>query len=98
VRLLTFMRRAPQRHRSELHHALGSQPSASQARARELYLSVDDREGVVSSFDALDVQWFATPQIAQQYLVSAEAREQRHAIAHLVRGVERLIARVHVNA
>jgi uncharacterized protein (TIGR02118 family) len=98
VRLLTFMRRAPQRHRSELHHALRSQPSASQARARELYLSVDDREGVVSSFDALDVQWFATPQIAQQYLVSAEAREQRHAIAHLVRGVERLIARVHVNA
>jgi uncharacterized protein (TIGR02118 family) len=97
VRLLTFMRCAPRRPRSELHHALNSQPRASQARARELYLSVDDREGVVSSFDALDVQWFATAQIAQQYVVSAEAREHRHAIAHLVRGVERVIARVHVN-
>jgi uncharacterized protein (TIGR02118 family) len=97
VRLLTFMRCAPRRNRSELHHALDSQPSASQARARELYLAVDDREAVVSAFDALDVQWFATPQLAQQYLVSAEAREHRHAIGHLVRGVERLIARVHVN-
>ena len=98
IRLMTFMRCAPHVQRPELHLALRRLPLPSQAKARELYLSIDDREGLVSSFDALDVLWFQTPQRAQQQVISVEAREQRHELAHLVRGVERMIARVHVNA
>jgi EthD domain len=96
ARLMTFLRCAPRLRRTELE-TLRLVPRASSAVAREVYLSIDDCDGIVSSFDALDVQWFATPSLAQQYVVSAEAGEHRHAIAGLVRGVERLIARVHVN-
>jgi hypothetical protein len=49
-----------------------------------------------SSFDAVEAQWFETPDQAARYVVSAEAGEHRYAVAHLVRGVERLIARVRV--
>jgi uncharacterized protein (TIGR02118 family) len=97
VRLMTFIRRAPRKRPAELHEALRSLPLPSPATARELYLSIADNEGIESSFDAIDVQWFATPQLAQQFVTSSAAREQREEIAHLVRGVERLIARVHVN-
>ena len=97
VRLMTFMRCAPGKGRFQLHEGLRLLPQASQAVARELYLSIEDGDGVVSSFDAIDVQWFATPELALQHVGSSEAREHRHAIAHLVRGVERMIARVHVN-
>ena len=97
VRLMTFLRCAPGRARAELHDALTRLPRSSKAAARELYLTIADCDGAVSTFDALEVQWFATPQLGQRYVVSAEAREHRYAIAQLVRGVERVIARVHVN-
>ena len=98
VRLLTFMRCAPQRTVAALHAALRAQPKASTAMARELFLALDDKAAAqrVSIFDAIDVQWFATPAEAERYMVSAEAREQRHAFADLVRGTERLIARINV--
>ncbi|MBM3346449.1 MAG: EthD family reductase [Betaproteobacteria bacterium] len=96
VRLLTFMRCAPQRTVAALHGALRAMPAATTAMARELFLALDDKAAAqrVSIFDAIDVQWFAGPQQAERYLVSAEAREHRHQFADLVRGTERLIARI----
>jgi len=98
VRLLTFMRCAPQRTVAALHAALRAQPKASTAMARELFLALDDKAAAqrVSIFDAIDVQWFDTPDKAERYMVSAEARELRHQFADLVRGTERLIARIRV--
>ncbi len=98
VRLLTFMRCAPQRSVSALHAALRAVPASSQAMARELFLALDGPAAAqrVSIFDAIDVQWFDRPDTAERYLASAEAREHRHRYADLVRGVERLIARVRV--
>lgn len=98
VRLLTFMRCAPQRTVAALHAALRAQPKASTAMARELFLALDDKAAAqrVSIFDAIDVQWFDTPDKAERHMVSAEAREQRHQFADLVRGTERLIARIRV--
>jgi uncharacterized protein (TIGR02118 family) len=96
VRLLTFMRRASGRAQAELNEALRALPKAYQARAREIYLAPETPDPKTSSFDAVDAQWFETPEQAERYVVSAEAGEHRDAIAHLVRGVERLIARVRV--
>jgi uncharacterized protein (TIGR02118 family) len=98
VRLLTFMRCAPRCTAAELESDLRTCPSASTARARELYVTVVDPRTSVSmiGFDAVDVQWFDDPQQAERYLVSSEAREHRHAIVHRVCGVERLLARVRV--
>jgi hypothetical protein len=100
VRLLTFMRCAPQRTVAQLHAALREQPMASKALARELFLALDGSAAAqrISIFDAIDVQWFQGPGDAERYLGSAEAREHRHGYADLVRGVERLIARIHVIA
>ena len=95
VRLLTFMRRASGRAQAELNEALCALPKASQARAREVYLARNPGPKT-SSFDAVEAQWFETPDQAARYVVSAEAGEHRYAVAHLVRGVERLIARVRV--
>lgn len=97
IRLMTFMRCAPRKSRAELHDALRSLLLPAAAISRELYLAIEDCEAFESSFDAIEVQWFATAQLAQQYVTSAAAREQREQIAHLVRGSERLIAQVHVN-
>ena len=96
VRLLTFMRRASGRAQAELNEALRALPQASQARAREIFIPLEPLDPKVDSFDAVDAQWFETPEQAERYVVSAEAGEHRCAIAHLVHGVERLIARVRV--
>ncbi len=97
VRLMTFMRAAPDCV-ERIGAALRALPMTSLARARELYLSIGSAAGIsgLCGFDAVDVQWFDTPESAERYLISAEAREHRHALAHVVRGVERLIARVRV--
>jgi len=96
IRLLTFLRRAPGRTQAELNEALGMLPMASAARAREIYLPLDEPERTPNGFDAIDVQWFGTPEGAERYVISPEAGEHRFAIAHLTRGVERVIARVRV--
>lgn len=96
IRLLTYMRRAPGRTQAELNAAVRLLPKASQARGREMYLPPEDVDTAAHSFDAVDVQWFETPDQAERYVVSAEAGEHRYPIAHLVRGVERVIARVRV--
>jgi hypothetical protein len=96
VRLLMFMRRAPGRTQTDLNDALRVLPRASEARAREIYLPVDAPEAAQNGFDAVDSQWFETARQAERYVISAEAGEHRNAIAHLVRGVERLIAHVRV--
>jgi uncharacterized protein (TIGR02118 family) len=97
VRLMTFMRAAPDCS-ERIDAALRTLPAASTAMARELYLSLGSAAGVAGlcGFDAVDVQWFDRPDSAQRYLASAEAREHRHALAHVVHGVERLIAQVRI--
>lgn len=97
VRLMTFMRAAPDC-AGRIGAALRTLPMAYAATARELYLSLDSVAAVsgLCGFDAVDVLWFDRPDSAERYLISAEAREHRHALAHVVRGVERLIARVRV--
>ena len=94
VRLTTFMRLAPGRTRAELAEALRNAKKASDAQAHEIYLALDLPNQAPSSFDAADAQWFETPYRAERYVLSPTAREHRHALAHLVRGVERVISRV----
>jgi hypothetical protein len=96
VRLTTFMRRAPGRTQAELAAALRAMEPAPEAHAREIYLARDFEipNQPLSCFDGLDGQWFATPEQAERYVRSSAAREHRHGLAHVVRGVERLISRV----
>jgi len=98
VRLMTFMRRAPDCTIAQLEAALRAIPVASVAHARQLYLSVESAAATAgrSGFDAIDVQWFDGPHDAEHYVTSTEAREHRHAIGRVVQGVERLIAQVRV--
>jgi hypothetical protein len=98
VRLLTFIRSAPGQERTTLGEALATVPRASTAMAHELFVALDPGETGLGAgiFDAVDTQWFDRPATAERYLTSSEAREHRHQIAHMVRGVERLIARVRV--
>lgn len=98
LRLMTFMRRAPGRTDAEFRDALRTLPAASTARAHELFLPREAQAAnqPENGFDAVDVQWFGTSGDAERYIVSTEAREHRHEVAPLVRGVERLIARVRV--
>jgi uncharacterized protein (TIGR02118 family) len=95
VRLLTFLRRAPGRFQRELDDGLRALPAAAAARAREVFVAVEDADAA-NGFDAIDSQWFESAHQAEQYVTSAEAAAHRHATAHLVRGVERLLARVRV--
>lgn len=96
IRLLTFMRTAPQRTTTELHDALRAMPTPRTSKGHELFLSLDGRAAAqrTSIFDAVDSLWFESVADAQAHIVSREARETRHAFADLVRGTERLIANV----
>jgi hypothetical protein len=98
IRLLTFLRCAPGRTPSALGDALASVPQASASTARELFvaLGADDTGLGAGIFDAVDIHWFDQPSTAERYLTSSEARERQHQVADMVRGVERLIARVRV--
>lgn len=93
VALMTFMRRAPGRAQAELAATLRDSEQASEAHAREMYISFE-LPSQPSCFDALEVQWFASPEQVERYLLSCEAHRHRHRLAHLVRGVERVISRV----
>lgn len=96
IRLLTFMRLAPQREADELHQALRAMPTPTQAKGHELFLALHGRAAAqrTSIFDAVGSLWFESEKDALSYLTSAEARESRHVFADLVRGTEHLIARV----
>jgi uncharacterized protein (TIGR02118 family) len=98
TRLLTFMRASPGQTAATLQKALGAQKPAAGAVARELLsaLPPERADGYVSAFDAVEALWFAGPDEAQRYLLSADARERRADITHLVRGVERLLAQVRI--
>jgi hypothetical protein len=98
IRLLTFMRLAPERDLQALGAALTGLSMASTVVGREVFLAVDTRQiGLAANlFDAVETHWFADSAAAQHYLTSAQARERRHGIAELVRGVESLIAHVRV--
>jgi uncharacterized protein (TIGR02118 family) len=93
VALMTFMRRAPGRMQAELAAVLSDAEQASEAHAREMYVAFE-LPSQLSCFDALEVQWFAAPEQVERYLLGCEARLHRHRLAHLVRGVERVISRV----
>ena len=98
IRLLTFLRCGPQRTVASLGKALDGLPQASPAIGREIYVALDGRAASQrnSMFDAVEILWFETPEGAERYAASAEARERRHEIGDLARGTERLIAKIHV--
>jgi uncharacterized protein (TIGR02118 family) len=98
VRLVTFMRVAPGCRAADLHAALADAPGVPHAVGREIFAALDPDEagGHVSVFDAVEMLWFATADDAERHVVSAAARERRAGMAQLVRGVERLVARVRV--
>jgi hypothetical protein len=78
---------------AELAAVLSDVEQASEAHAREMYVAFE-LPSQLSCFDALEVQWFAAPEQVERYLLGCEARLHRHRLAHLVRGVERVISRV----
>jgi uncharacterized protein (TIGR02118 family) len=98
IRLLTFLRCGPQRTVAALGKALDGLPNADPAIGREIYLALDGRAAGQrnSMFDAVEILWFETSEDAERYACSAEARDRRHEIGDLVRGTERLIAKIHV--
>lgn len=98
VRLITFMRAAPGRRAADLHAALAAAPEPPGAVGREIFAALDPEEagGHVSVFDAVEMLWFATADAAERHVISPAARERRATMAELVRGVERLVARVRV--
>jgi len=98
TRLLTFMRAAPGQTAAALQDALKAQKPVAVATAWEVFSALPSERagGHVSIFDAVESLWFTDPDEAQRYLVSADARERRAEIAHLVRGVERLLAQVRI--
>ena len=98
VRLLTFLRLAPGRAKADLAAALKAMKPAPGALDREMFLALDpaEAEGFASAYDAVDIQWFATAEAAAAFAVGGEARLQRAHLGALVRGTERLIARVRV--
>jgi uncharacterized protein (TIGR02118 family) len=79
VRLLTFLRGDP----ATLAPALAG---------REAYVRLPDVPGV---FDAVESRWFPSPSAALTYLTSEAAERDRHALAGLVFGTERVLAHVH---
>lgn len=98
VRLLTFLRLAPGRPKTELGTALMAMQPASSALGRELFLALDpdEAENFTSQYDAIDIQWFATARAAGAFAVSEEARLRRVQLGALVRGTDQMIARVRV--
>ena len=98
VRLLTFFRLAPQRASAELAAALKASPKPSQATARETFIALHGAEAAqrLSIFDAVEGLWFEAPEEALRFIRSDEARDRRSRMADLVRGTERLLARVRV--
>jgi uncharacterized protein (TIGR02118 family) len=97
VRLLTFMRLTPLGSAAALSEALRGLGTAPGARGRELFLA--GTGGALggqrfSLFDAVDILWFDDPARAERHVTSADARQRRDSVAHLVRGTERLIAKV----
>ncbi|HSV77790.1 MAG TPA: EthD domain-containing protein [Ramlibacter sp.] len=98
VRLLTFLRLAPMASSAALGELLCAQQLAPSATGREVFLAFHG--GTLggqrySIFEALEILWFADAGAALRHVVSAPARAQRLELAALVRGTERLVARVH---
>ena len=97
VRLLLFMRLAPFGALNALAETLAQAGKPEAALGRELFLSQTGGSlggQRFSLFDAVECLWFDTAERAEAWVRSSAARERRDAIGHLVRGTERLIARV----
>jgi uncharacterized protein (TIGR02118 family) len=95
VRLMTFMRLTPMGSVAVLGEALRAPVRGGDAVGREAFLASIGGQRY-SVFDAVEIQWFTHADAAEMYVRSAAARERRAQLAGLVRGTERLIARVHV--
>jgi hypothetical protein len=98
VRLLTFMRRAPLHDQAELAAALTTSPAAGSGRGREVFVAMTGSTAaqVCSVYDAVEGLWFADPGEASDYLTSSAAERDATHLAAVVRGCERLLARVEV--
>jgi uncharacterized protein (TIGR02118 family) len=96
VRLLTFMRCAPLWDAGALAHALCAQDRGV-AVGREVFCSLQAPQAGqrASVFDAIEALWFDRQADAESYLRSAEMPARRRAVAGIVQGTERLVARVH---
>ncbi|MBN9098671.1 MAG: EthD domain-containing protein [Pseudonocardia sp.] len=89
VRLLTFLRGDPE----ALASVLAEPGRGGAAEAVEAFVRLTDVPGV---FDAVEALWFPDETTARAHLVSAAAERDRAALAGLVFGTERVLARVHV--
>jgi EthD domain len=98
VRLLTFMRRAPMNDQATLAATLLDSPAAEHATGREVFMSLTGPEAqqVCSVFDAIEGLWFPDSDAASRYLGSTAAEEDTWHLAGIVRGRERVLARVEV--
>lgn len=96
VRLMTFMRLAPLRAPQALADALLNARPAGEFDGREVFLALTAAASAqrTSLFDALEILWFSDADKAERHTRSAVAREHRTRLADVVRGTERLIARV----
>lgn len=95
VRLMTFMRLAPMASLTTLGTALVDAPLSGSACGREVFLALTSGQRF-SVFEALEILLFTNADEALQHVCSAKAREQHADLAGLIRGTERLIARVNV--
>lgn len=89
VRLLTFLRGDPE----ALAPVLAEPGRGGTAEAAEAFVRLADVPGV---FDAVEAFWFPDEVTAHAHLISAAAERDRAALAGLVFGTERVLARVHV--
>lgn len=98
VRLLSFLRVAPLRSISEAAEALQAGGLAAAATGRELFVTLTGRAAAqrISVFDLIEALWFPSADLALQFVGSKESRLQRAAVAGLIRGCDRLIAKVNV--
>lgn len=92
VRLLTFLRGDPEALAPVLAEP-GRGGAAEAVEAVEAFVRLTDVPGV---FDAVEALWFPDETTARAHLVSAAAERDRAALAGLVFGTERVLARVHV--
>lgn len=96
VRLITFMRLAPLRTNAELGTSLRRPERGDGAFRREAFLALNGCAAGqrASPFDGVEALWFPHEGAAERHLAGGAAEADRMALAGLVQGTERILARV----
>ncbi len=98
IRLMIFMRAAPQRRADQLADAVGALSKATGSCAREMFVALEGSAAAqrVSLYDLVESHWFESADRALAFARSGEQAARRGAIAQLVRGTDYLIAATHI--